>query len=343
MFAKMFDFMFPRYSYNESGAVGQQNPGGGMATKQKALDKVLSERYFFNWITDFSEVKHPILIIEPLILRLNNSRPHTMDLETWTEQWLKELSMCRARKILYCSEQEIVRWSPNLFSQILEEVDVVTANTAYQKHLIWTLSNGGRYPHYLCDPIDTELFQPSPVKKARIFGAGRIAKFKNTEFLIEVFKAIKTHFGDAVETAYFGNASLWGLADSIDDKIADALKNCVDFYRGGISRVSLARLFGESLFYISKTTHDVYSSTHAEALASGCISIGGGHPLFQERPGIAGLKTVADYVNIVEQLISESEEQCNERQVASRAYVEEHCGFEAFHKQLKSVLEIVRS
>ena len=334
--------MFPRFSYDQSGSVGQQNPGGGMATKRQALDKVLSERYFFNWITDFSEVKQPILIIEPLILRLNHSRPDTMDLETWTQQWVENLSACRARKILYGSEKEIARWSPNLFSQILENVDVVTANTTYQMDLIWTLSNGECYPYFLCDPIDTELFQPSPVKKPRVFGAGRIAKFKNTEFLIEVFKAIKAHFGGAVETAYFGNASLWGIANSIDNKIADALKNCVDFYRGGISRAILARLFGESLFYISKTTHDVYSSTHVEALASGCISMGGGHPLFQERPGIAGLKTVADYVNAVEQLLSESEEQRNHRQVASRAYVEEHCGFEAFHKQLKEVLEIVR-
>ena len=338
----MFDFMFPRYSYNESGSVGQQNPGGGMATKQKTLDKVLSERYFFNWITDFSEVKHPILIIEPLILRLNNNRPHTMDLETWTTQWVKDLSACRAKKVLYCSEQEIVRWSPNLFSAILQNVDVITANTTYQKAMIWTLSNGEQYPHYLCDPIDTELFQPSPVKKPRIFSAGRIAKFKNTAFLIEAFKAIKRHFGSAIETAYFGNASLWGLADSIDDKIADTLKSCVDCYEGGISRFSLVRLFGESLFYISKTTHDVYSSTHAEALASGCISIGGGHPLFQERPGIAGLKSVADYVNTLEALMAESKAQCEERQRASRAYIEEHCGFEAFHKQLKSVLEIVR-
>ena len=338
----MFDFMFPRFAYDESGSVGQQNPGGGMATKQKALDKVLSERYFFNWITDFSEVKHPILVIDPLILRMNNSRPDTMDLETWTSQWVEDLAACPAKKILYCSEQEPGRWSPNLFSQILEHVDVVTANTAYQTSLIWTLSNGERYPYYLCDPIDTELFHPSPVKKPRVFGAGRIAKFKNTEFLIEVFKAIKTRFGDAIETAYFGNASLWGLANSIDDKIAGVLKNCVDFYRGGISRATLARLFGESLFYISKTTHDVYSSTHAEALASGCISIGGGHPLFQERPGIAGLKTVVDYVNTVEQLISESEAQCNERQATSRGYVEEHCGFEAFHRQFKAVLEMVR-
>lgn len=338
----MFDFMFPRFSYDESGSVGQQNPGGGMATKRKALEKVLSERYFFDWITDFSEVKHPILIIEPLILRLNHSRPHTMDLDTWAQQWVETLSDCRARKILYCSEKEITRWSPNLFSQILENVDVVTANTSYQMDLIWTLSKGERYPYYLCDPIDTELFQPSPLKKHRVFGAGRIAKFKNTEFLIEVFKAVKAHFGDAVETAYFGNASLWGLAESLDDKIADALKNCVDFYKGGISRATLARLFGESLFYISKTTHDVYSSTHAEVLASGCISIGGGHPLFGERPGIAGLKTVADYVKVLEGLLSEPEAARNQRQAASRAYVEEHCGFEAFHRQFKAVLEMVR-
>ena len=338
----MFDFMFPRFSYDDAGTVGQQNPGGGMATKRKALEKVLSERYFFNWITDFSEVKSPILIIEPLSLRLNTNRPHTTDLTAWTHQWVEDLSACPAKKILYCSEMEVARWSPNLLSEILEAVDVVTANTTYQKRLIWTLSSGSRYPYYLCDPIDTELFQPLPVKKHRIFSAGRISAFKNTGFLIDVFKAIKTHFGDAVETAYFGNAALWGIANSIDDKIADALETGVDVYRGGINRAALARCFGESLFYISKTTHDVYSSTHAEALSSGCISIGGGHPLFQERPGIAGLKTVDDFVKSVVRLMSESEEQRQHRQRASRTYVEEHCSFEAFHKQLKAVLEIVR-
>lgn len=63
---------------------------------------------------------------------------------------------------------------------------------------------------------------------------------------------------------------------------------------------------------------DVYSSTHAEALASGCISIGGGHPLFQGRPGVAGLRTVSDYVHTVDQPLSESEEQRNQRQKSKK-------------------------
>lgn len=338
----MFDLMFPVFQYDESQGAGTTNPGGGMATKMKSLDKVLNERYFFNWINGFSQVTMPIVIIDPLVIRLNAKRPQNMDLNAWTAKWVEDLSNCPAKKILYCSEMEIARWSPKTFAAVIENVDIVTANTNYQKELIWTLANGQCYPHHLCDPIDEEFFHPAASKKTRIFSAGRIAKVKGSEFLVDVFRAVKKKFGADVETAYFGNAALWGNADTIDDKIADEIKQSVDFYLGGINRGYLARLFGESLVYVSKTKHDVYSSTHVEILASAVISLGGGHPFYKERPGISGLTTVESYIHAIEKLLNETPEQLQERQAKSREYVLNHCGFEAFHKQLKGILEMVR-
>lgn len=337
----MFDFMFPIFTYDESRAAGSGNPGGGMATKQKSLHKVLSERYFFNWITSFEEVTMPILIIDPLVIRIAERNSDDDD-NTRTEKWIEGLENCRAKKILYCSEMEIARWSPRTFQRIFENVDVVTANTNYQRSIIWTLSNGSCYPYHLCDPIDDELFAPATHKKNRIFSAGRISKFKNTDFLTEAFKEIKKAFGNDIETAYFGNAEMWGEADAIDNKIASEIKTAVDLYLGGINRAYLARLFGESLIYVSKTRHDVYSSTHAEILAAGCISLGGGHPVFRERPGIDSLTTPSSYVKAIGDILYASDEQIADWQAESREYIEKHCGFEAFHKQLKAVLETVR-
>ena len=331
----MFDFMFPVFSYDASLSASKRNPGGGMATKRGSLDKVISERYFFNWVGSFKQVTMPIVLIEPLTVRLGEH--YKGDVDTFIE----DLKACPAKKVLYCSEMEVARWGPKTFTAIIENVDIVTANTDYQKHLIWTLSNKSCFPYHLCDPIDDELFRPlSKVK--RIFSAGRVADFKNTEFLINVFKAVKARFGDKIETAYFGNADMWGEGSPEDFKIEAELKSAVDVYEGGVSRSVLSRLFGESLIYASKTTHDVYSSTHAEILASAVISLGGGHPLFRERPGVSGLTDVESFLNATQTVLEMPENQIRAMQKASRDYILKHCGYEAFHKQLKAILEVVR-
>lgn len=328
----MIDLMFPINfaNYDPTAASGEKNPGGGMATKTLAVRQVLSQRYIVNLTQDFDNVQSDVLVIEPLTPRL---------LGLNMTEWIEKLRACPAKKILYCSEMEISRWAPHTLRQIFDAVDVVTANTKYQKDLIWTLSAGQVQPHYLCDPIDESLFRPSAKKARRVFSAGRIAKVKNSGFLIGVFKRLKARFGDAIETAYFGSAKLWGFGEPEDSRIQGHIESSVDFFLGGISRSQLAFLFGESLVYVSKSTHDVYSSTHVETLSSGCISVGGGHPFYRERPGIFGLKTPNDFVEAIGTLIEKPAAELDEMGQQSRDYVVKHCGFEAFLGQFQRVMQ----
>ena len=325
----MIDLMFPFFDYNPNERSGLSNPGGGMPTKLIAVRDVLSRRYILNIIQRFEEVKNDVLIIEPLTPRL-------ADLDF--EEWIEALHACKAKKILYCSEMEICRWAPRTFQRIMEGVDLVTANTKYQANLIKTLSGNEIQPFRLCDPIDEMLFCPSK-KRLHVFSAGRVSKDKNSDFLIDVFKKGPKVWGPSVQTAYFGSATLWGHANPIDIQIEREIESCVDYFEGGVSRNNIARLFGESLIYFSKTKHDVYSSTHVEILSSGCLSTGGGHPMFRERPGISGLRTAKDFIKAIQSLLKTSPSEIDKLSCKSRDYVLRHCGFEAFQNQFDKIIQ----
>lgn len=308
---------------------GVLNPGGGMQTKLLSVTSVLSKRYKLNLIDSFEARKSDFIIIEPLTLRL---------LDRDFDKWVEELHACDAKKILYCSEMEISRWSPQSLMRILEGVDIVTVNTKYQESLIQTLSNGECHPFRLCDPIDESLFRPSAEKKLRVFSAGRVSEDKNSHFLAEVFSELKKVLGSYVEVAYFGSANLWGHATPKDLQIQGRLEQVCDVYIGGMRRNELASLFGESLVFIGKSKHDVYSSTHAEVLSAGCISVGGGHPLYAERPGISGLKSVNEFVDEVSSVLDLGQEELQRASEESRDYILQHCGFEAFLRQFERIL-----
>lgn len=324
----MIDLMYPfNDEYDETQPAGTANPGGGMATKGIAVQEALSKWYHVNLIRDFKELTSNMLIIEPLTPRLLNR-----DMNEWVEQ----LKACSAKKILYCSEMEIARWSPKTFADITEAVDIVTANTDYQKSIIRTLSAGQVKPYKLCDPINTKLFAPRK-KKPIVFSAGRISHIKNSQFLIDVFRAVKSEL--KVETAYYGAADLWGnKPDPFDTFIEAEIKATVDTFSGNISREKLASKFSRALIYISKTTHDVYSSTHAEILSTENISLGGGHLLFTERPGISGLKTVDDFVYAIEKVLALPKKQIKQKGREGRDYILKECGYKAFLKQFQRIV-----
>lgn len=308
---------------------GVLNPGGGMQTKILSVISVLSKRYKLNLIDSFANQKSDIVLIEPLTPRL---------LEQDLERWVADLHACSAKKVLYCSEMEISRWSPNFLKRVLEGVDIVTANTKYQERLIRTLSKGECHAFHLCDPIDESLFRPAEDKKLRAFSAGRVSKDKNSHFLVEVFAKIKRVYGGLVEVAYFGSANLWGHETPEDLEVQRHLEAVCDVFMGGMRRNEVASTFGESLIFIGKSKHDVYASTHAESLAAGCISVGGGHPLYGERPGISGLKTVDDFVDAIGELLDLRASEIKRASQESRDYILQNCGFTAFLGQFERIM-----
>lgn len=324
----MIDLMYPVIleKYKQGQPSNKNNPGGGMVTKMLSVKSALSQWYITRVIQKWEDVRSSVVLIDPLTPRLAG-----IDID----QWIAGLSQCASKKILYCSEMEIARLTRRHLFKIVQSVDVITANTQYQSELIENLTAGNVATRHLCDPIDTNLFRPAEQKQPIVFGAGRISRIKNSGFLVEVFKRL-TALG--IETAYYGSASLWGNSEVLEDsKIERSIKDNVQRFEGSVPRTVLAGLFANASVIIGKTTHDVYSSTHVEALASGCVSLGGGHPLYRERPGIANLQTPKDFVRAVEQVLRGSD--IAKRQQTSRDYALEHCSFEAFMRQFQSILQ----
>ena len=73
-------------------------------------------------------------------------------------------------------------------------------------------------------------------------------------------------------------------------------------------------------------------------LSAGCISVGGGHPLYAERPGISGLKGVSEFVDEVSSVLDLRQEELKRACKESRDYILQHCGFEAFLRQFDRIM-----
>ena len=117
---------------------------------------------------------------------------------------------------------------------------------------------------------------------------GRISEIKGSAFIAELFRLLAD---TPIETVYVGGAKLWGEANAGDLGLEAEIRQYTDtFYENLLPRY-VPKAIGAASFFAGSSIQDVFSSCHAEALMSGCISIGGAPPIYAERPGF----TVALY------------------------------------------------
>ena len=100
----------------------------------------------------------------------------------------------------------------------------------------------------------------------------------------------------------------------------------------------MPKAIGSASFFSGNTIHDVFSSCHAEALMSGCISVSGDHPIYAERPGF-GSKTVDGVVTTLEKLTKGFQELPDPLLGQSaREWAVQNVSFDTFTSQLTTLL-----
>lgn len=254
-----------------------------MHTKVDRVNRAASSIYQLHVGSDLSSMRSEFLLIEPLYFRMEEN----FDLDA--------LRLHRAKKILYCSEMEVFRWTGGFRKALLEICDVVTYNCDYQASLFTTI--GIKNPQRLIDPIPEADFVPSE-KHLKVVAMGRISEIKGSPFIAELFKILSPL---PVETAYVGGATLWGDATETELALEAEIKGYADYFFQNIYPTDVPKPLTDATYFVGSSMHDVFSSSHAEALMSGCVSIGGEHPIYAERPGFSGYTDPGAVVETIEQ------------------------------------------
>ena len=329
----MIDYLVPEFFVNPS-------PGGsgGMHTKVDRVRRAASSIYRVHVGADLSEMQSDFLLIEPLHFRMSQmfemeDDSEDLDFRGWSERYLETLSAHPAKKILYCSEMEVFRWTGRFRKELLEICNAVTCNSDYQASLFKAL--GGVNTYRLIDPIPADEFKPLP-KRLQVVAMGRVSEIKGSPFIAELFEALAP---TPMQTVFVGGAGLWGDASETDLALEKKIREYTDVFHQNILPSFVPKAIGAASFFVGNTIHDVFSSCHAEALMSGCISVSGDHLIYAERPGF-GLKTVEGVVATLEKLTKGFQELPDPQLGQSaREWAVQNVSFDTFTSQLTTLLK----
>ena len=310
----MIDYLVPQFFLEITAS-------GGMHTKVARVRRASSSLYQMHVGSDLGSMRSAFLLIEPLYFRMEK----TFD--------LSELAQHPAKKILYCSEMEVFRWTGSFRKELLGICDVVTCNCDYQASLFSAVSIEN--PIRLIDPISEDDFVPGE-KRLKLVSLGRISEIKGSPFIAELFKLLSPL---PVETAYIGGASLWGEASEVDAALETEIREHADVFHQNILPEFVPKALADSTYFTGAAIHDVFSSSHAEALMSGCVSVSGEHPIYAERPGFSGNRTPEAIVERMAKQTRGFTRMPDKRMgIASREWALKNCSFEVFRTQLVNLL-----
>ena len=311
----MIDYLVPKFFAHLS-----TKHNGGMHTKVDRVRRAVGDLYEIRVISDLSSLRSEFLLIEPFYFRMSGI--NTLD----------GLRSHPATKILYCSETEVFRWTGRFRKELLEICDVVTCNCDYQASLFTAV--GIQNPYRLIDPIPEDEFQPL-TKQMQVVAMGRISEIKGSAFIAEVFRLLAD---TPIETVYVGGAKLWGESNAGDLALEAEIREYTDIFHENVLPRYVPEAIGAASFFVGSTIYDVFSSCHAEALMSGCISLGGAHPIYAERPGFT-VKTAEAAFDVIGELTNDFLEMPDpQRGQDVRRWAEQHLSFDCFKGQLTDLL-----
>ena len=334
----VIDYLVPSYLLggNPEMPTSASNPSGGLRTKIFSVKMALRDKYHVNICDSVEACEGNLLLIEPHCFHVETD--HDREAK---DQLIQAVHDHEAVKILYCSGIEVLRWSGNQVNRVGAAIDVVTGNCMYLLNLL-KVPDINKPAIMLIDPVDEDFFRPAAEKQLDVVAMGLVSKVKNTEFIVELFRALKA---TPIRTVYLGNASLWGNTIKGNDlvwngalKLEEELRDVTDLFVGAATRSEVAEVLSEACIYVGNTTHGTYVTSQVESLMSGCLSIGGHHLIYCERPGITGLKDVHEFVFAI-QKATDNFREVPPRKIwdESRTWALKHCSFARFREQLSGI------
>lgn len=328
--------------YHPNFPVTGSHPTGGMSTKMAAVEIALG----CQTVTDLKALPKDTasadLIVEPLAIKAPRNVPEELEhggdwqkLRDIERGRIAEVANYPGRKILLCSEMEILRWPGAMRREVVKAVEAkVFASCYYQQAL---MSAVGIQSDVIYEPINEYLYYPGVKRYRQVVAIGSVKHIKNIEMVIEVFRKLE---GTDFHRVYIGSPNVWGgkvhrqREAERDMELYDALLDVCDEHHDASPGTFIARVLAEAEFYLNFAYHEVCCRTAMEALMAGCGVIGGPHPLWKEYPALAQVESADACLAVLEKHTGDESIAEN-----MRAWAVKNFGFARFQKHIQGVFE----
>ena len=313
------------------------HPTGGINTKMAAIAAALDCEV----LTDIRDATAN-LIVEPLAIKAPRNVPEELEqggdwnkLRALEKQRINELQTYPHPKILLCSELELLRWTGDMQSDVLDAVNgKVYASCRYQQRLFQMV---GITSEIVYEPISEFLFFPGIKRKKQVVAAGSVKHIKNAEMIIKVFRSLE---GKGYHRVYVGAPNVWtGKVHrrhevEYDMSLYHELQTVCDEFHEASSMARVAHILSASQFYINFAYHEVCCRTAMEALMSGVGLICGEHPLWEEYPTLETISSAEACVAALEEYVDDETIPARMRQWASERF-----SLKRFKIQMKEIFD----
>lgn len=302
---------------------------GGIHTKMSTIAAALN----CGVISDVQGVQDN-LIIEPLGVK----SPHSDELHLTPDEWraiqdqrINQIKEYPYRKILLCTEMELIRWPGETQKSMFEAVNgKIFASTYYHQALFRTV---GIDAPVIYEPVNEFLYYPTKKNAKQIITTGTTKHIKNTQMIIDVYRALE---GQGYHRVHIGSPIMWDFdwheskVKKDDMRLYHELEEVCDEFYDASSSTFVAQKMSESAFYLNFAYHEVSCRTACEAIMAGCGVIGGEHPLWKEYPALGSVRTPEECVAVIVKHTGDKD-----RVSKMRDYAVSHFGFEAFRNNIK--------
>ena len=259
--------------YDLSRPPGPNNPGSGVGVKYARVEEACGDEYHCKRISDTSEVEPEDIVFADWLWFCATPGRSMID-------QVKALIELTNLKVIYGSELCVLTSPHKIIQRLIENVDLVTHNTEYQRKLYRVINIFNS--RFLSDPVPESLFYPHSMdKKRRLVCVGQISEAKRSGMVLEIFKKLQD---SGVERFYIGGCMAWGSGFSKKDaELHNQIKEASDSFIENATQQELVEIVNESAFYGHVSYHDVASSSCQENMSAGNIIFGLTHPMLRER------------------------------------------------------------
>ena len=329
----IIDYLVPEM-YTSFDIEEKRASGGGMMPNINARATALASRYKVNVVGSIEELTADFCLVESLWF----TKPWIpeLDINEATALYAKKLDdfyATKSTKVLVCSEMEIARipwWSRAKFDHYFSGIVV---NCRYLYNIVRAF---GMTPiGYLNDCIDPYLFKPGK-KELSVIAVGGLKHIKNPYLIFDVFRKLK---GTGMKRVYIGSAEIWSNEHRHEDFVLPKqIRECTDVWIPNASYAETAHHVSSAAIGINDTWHDCSSRSNQEMLMAGVVSVGGRHPIFEERPGIHGLETADEFVEAIENLTDNFNDIPVEKGMESREWALKNLSTDVFLQQFDEII-----
>lgn len=332
----IIDYLVPKM-YTKFDLEATRSAGGGMQPNINARKTALESRYKVNLVSEIDTLKSEFCLVECLWFAQEWKKDVSPEkLATTYAERIDAFCKTKSTKVVVCSELQIAR----LHWWVRAKIKHFPAGLVVNDRCLWdiTVALDITPIGYLCDAIDPYLFKPGK-KELSVIALGGLKHIKNPYLIFEVFRKLE---GTGIKRIFIGSAGIWSNEKRPEDiRLEKEIKACTDLWIPNASYIDTAYHLSSGAIAINDTWHDISSRSNQEQLMSGLVSIGGKHPLFENRPGIHGLETADDFIAAIQVLTDNYTQIPYKACQKSRDWALKHVSTDMFLQQFDQILRSV--